>query len=59
MSQYRVTIRHFRETTLYEVMEMDAENVLEALTRAVERFPEELAETADLVEVRLANPAES
>lgn len=59
MSQYRVTIRHHRETILYEVMEMEAENLLEAVTRAAERFPEELVETADLVEVRLANPAES
>ena len=59
MGRYRVTIRHFRETLHYEVIEMDAENLLEALTRAVERFPEELIETADLVEIRLANPAAS
>lgn len=58
MSQYRVTIRHLRERLHYEVTEVDAENLLEAMSRAVQTFPEELVETADLIEIRLAHPAD-
>jgi len=56
---YRVTIRHFSRTQKYEVFEIDAADLREAIVKAAERFPEALTASADLVEIRLANPAES
>jgi len=53
---YRVTIRHQNRLQQYEVFEVQAANLREALSEATARFPDELTETSDLVEVRLANP---
>jgi len=55
---YRVTIRHYARAQRYEVFEIDAANLRDALVKAAERFPEALTASADLVEIRLANPAE-
>ena len=53
---YRVTIRYQRRLQQYEVFEVEAANLRDALSEATARFPEGLTETGDLVEVRLANP---
>jgi hypothetical protein len=55
--RYRVTIRWFSETQRYEVFELEADDLKDALARTVERFPEDLVATADLLEVRRSNPA--
>ncbi len=57
-SRYRVTIRYHRQTQRYEIIEVEAANLRDALAKAKDRFPPALLETADLAEVRLANPAE-
>ncbi len=57
-SSYRVTIRYYRGTQQYEVVELEADDLRDALAQAAERVPAALVETADLVEIRLANPAE-
>ncbi len=57
-STYRVTIRHYSRAQQYEVLEIDAADLRDALVKAAERFPEALTANADLVEIRLANPAE-
>lgn len=54
---YRVTIRHRGGGRVgYEVLEIEAADLRAALTRTVERFPDHLAGSADLIEVRAANP---
>jgi len=53
---YRVTIRYQRQVQQYEILEVEAANLPDAMLRAVDRFPAELTETSDLVEVRLAHP---
>ena len=55
--QYRVTIRWFSETQRYEIFELEADDLKDALARTVERFPEDLVASADLLEVRRSNPA--
>jgi len=55
---YRVTIRHFKNTQQYQILEVEADSLRSALSEALARFPAELADTADLIEIRLANPAE-
>jgi hypothetical protein len=56
---YRVTIRFHERVQQYEIFEVEAGDLREALAAARERFPAPALETADLVEIRLANPAES
>lgn len=55
---FRVTIRYQRRLQQYEIIEVEATNLRDAMSEAVARFPQELVDTSDLVEVRLANPAE-
>lgn len=55
---YRVTIRYRRRLQQYEIIEVEAPNLRDAMSETVARFPEELIDTSDLVEVRLANPPE-
>lgn len=57
-SRYRVTIRYHRQTQRYKIIEVEAADLRDALGKARERFPPALLETADLAEIRLANPAE-
>jgi hypothetical protein len=54
---YRVTIRHQSQLQQYEVFEVEAANLRDALLEVTARFPEQLTETSDLVEVRPANPS--
>ncbi len=53
---YRVTIRFTDRVQQYEIFEVEAANLREALRAATERYPERTVETADLAEIRLANP---
>ncbi len=53
---YRVTIRYRQRLQQYEVFEVEGADLRDALSQAIARFPEELTETSDLVEIRLANP---
>ncbi len=57
-SRYRVTIRYHRQTQRYEIIEVEAADLRDALAKARDGFPPGLLETADLAEIRLANPAE-
>ncbi len=56
-SRFRVTIRYQQRTQRYEIIEVEAADLRDALAKVKERFPPALVETADLVEIRLANPA--
>jgi ribosomal protein L16/L10AE len=56
---YRATIRYQREIQQHEIMELRAPDLREALREAIAHFPLEVIDTADLIEIRLANPAES
>ncbi len=54
---YRVTVRYYADIQQYEIFELEAADLREAMSRAAERCPDRALESADLVEVRLANPA--
>ena len=49
---YLVTIRYQRKVPQYEVFEVEAENLREALFAAADRFGDSLAESGDLIEIR-------
>jgi len=53
MARYRVTIRYGDSGKRYEVMDVDAATLREALLRAAELFPPEAESTADLLEIRI------
>lgn len=55
---YHATIRYHREVQQHRVMELRASDLREALREALGRFPLEVIDTADLIEIRRANPAE-
>lgn len=50
---YRVTIRYRGRLHRYEVFDVEATNLPDAMSQAASRFPEELSDASDLVEVRL------
>lgn len=52
MATYRVTIRYGVSGKRYEILDIEAGDLREALRRAAEEMPEEAVETADLAEVR-------
>ncbi len=54
---FRVTIRYLRQVQQYEVFEVEASDLRDALIAAAERFADVLRESADLIEIRSANPA--
>lgn len=56
--RYRVTIRYHRQTQRYEIIELEAADLRDALAKAKDRFPPALLDTADLAEIRLAKPSE-
>jgi hypothetical protein len=56
--RYRVTIRSRQESRGYEVFEVDAPDLRAALDAVRRQFPAAWVENADLIEIRLANPAE-
>lgn len=53
MAIYRVAIRYGDSGAHYEILEVEAETLREALRRAADELPEEAETTADLAEVRL------
>jgi hypothetical protein len=57
MSSYRVTIRHGRPQR-YHMVDVEAEDLAEALRQAAERMPAE-ARGGDLVEVRRSTAPEA
>lgn len=52
MPHYRVTIRYGAPRALYEVIDLEASDLRGALEAAAERLPPEVAESAELAEVR-------
>lgn len=58
MANYRVTVRFVAGGTRYEVLEIEAADLGEALRRAADALPAEVAATADLAEIRLQAEAE-
>lgn len=55
---YRVTIRYLSQVQQYEVFEVEGNDLRDALLAAAERFGDVLKQSADLIEIRAANPAE-
>lgn len=59
MPNYRATIRFTEAGQKYEVVDVMANSVREAMRMVAEQFPDEALATADLVEIRLqADPEE-
>lgn len=56
--RYRVTIRLRQESQGYEVFEVEAPDLRAALDAVRRQFPATWVENADLIEIRMANPAE-
>jgi len=52
MAFFRVTIRYGSPRQRYEMLDIEAGSVVEALTRLAERFPSAARATGDLVEIR-------
>jgi hypothetical protein len=52
MPLYRVTIRFGAPKQQYEVLDLSANSLREAMRHAVEQFPDAAADNADLVEIR-------
>jgi hypothetical protein len=52
MPLYRVTIRFGTPKQQYEVMDLSANSLREALRLAAEQFPDAAGSSADLVEIR-------
>lgn len=53
MPSYRVTFRYGAPRALYEVLDVDAVDLRAAMRAAADRVPDEVAATAELVEVRV------
>lgn len=58
MPSYRVTFRYGAPRALYEVLDIDAAELREAMRTAADRVPESVAESAELVEVRVQRDPE-
>ncbi len=52
MPSYRITIRYGGPPSRYEVLDVDASDLREALQAAAGRLSDEVAGTADIAEVR-------
>lgn len=52
MPSYRATFRYGGSRPQYEMLDIEAEDLRAALTLAAERLSDEVAETAELVEIR-------
>lgn len=53
MPRYRVTIRYGQPRTQYQVLDIEAESMGEALTAAAGALSPEVSVTADLAEIRV------
>lgn len=58
MPSYRVTFRYGAPRALYEVLDVDAEDLRAAMRTAADRVPEQVAASAELVEVRVQRDPE-
>lgn len=59
MPSYRATFRYGGSRPQYEMLDIEADDLRGALTAAAERVGDEIAETAELVEIRVrADPDE-
>lgn len=52
MPNYRATFRYGGERPRYDMLDIDAETLRDALIAAAERVSEEVSATAELVEIR-------
>lgn len=52
MPSYRATFRYGGSRPRYEMLDVEADDLRAALTIAAERLSDEVAETAELVEIR-------
>jgi hypothetical protein len=52
MPTYRVTVRHGQSRYRYHVEDVEAAHLGEAMAQAAERLPPEVAQDADVAEVR-------
>ncbi len=53
MPSYRVTFRYGAPRALYEVLDVEADELRSAMRLAADRVPDAVAATAELVEVRV------
>jgi hypothetical protein len=53
MPSYRVTFRYGAPRALYDVLDIEAEDLRAAMRAAADRVSEEVAASAELVEVRV------
>lgn len=53
MPSYRVTFRYGAPRALYDVLDIEADDLRAAMRAAADRVTEEVAATAELVEVRV------
>lgn len=53
MPSYRVTFRYGAPRALYDVLDIEADDLRGAMRAAADRVTEEVAATAELVEVRV------
>jgi hypothetical protein len=58
MTRYRVTFRYGAPRALYEVLDVEADELRTAMRLAADRVPDEVAATAELVEVRVQREAD-
>lgn len=59
MSSYRVTFRYGAPRALYEVLDVEAPDLRAAMRVAADRVPDEVAATAELVELRVQTEPEA
>ena len=57
MSRYRMTVRIGKPGRQYDMQDLSAESLLDALRQALERFPHD-GESGDLLEIRLHSDPE-
>lgn len=55
---FQVTVRHGSRYQRYHTYQVDAEDVVAALRAAADALPDEIADDADLVEIRPAPDAD-
>jgi hypothetical protein len=53
MPDYRITVRYGRDSTRYEVLDLQADDLRAALQDAAARLSGEVIATADLAEIRV------
>ena len=58
MTIYRMTLRHGTPARRYHVVDLEAPNLRAALMQAVNAFPPDGENTADLIEIRVHIDAE-